>query len=320
MARIKTMTEFSGGGASANQLLKGFLNNFVLAKTDESADLNINACRTTDTLAEVVVCSKKFNNPALRAFTLAEVLITLGIIGIVAAMTLPTVINNARNKEHQAKFKQAYSLAYQAVLMMGQDDPELWQTYCAKNSNSEVNSNRDKDYSFIRDFSRQFQTSAVHEKDTRNLQTLGYKQEYFYTSTNGKKRFNTDSHNNGAFVGKNGMIVFSSGCWWANGLDFVIDTNGLKGPNKFGYDVFYFQIAKNNQLLPSSINSKFSGNGSDSAGCCTLAGDSSGGGMCNSEYFGGSVSDNGSACSRFALMDAYPGDEGRPYWKNLPTP
>ena len=38
----------------------------------------------------------------LAAFTLAEVLITLGIIGIVAAMTLPAVINNIRNKEHEA--------------------------------------------------------------------------------------------------------------------------------------------------------------------------------------------------------------------------
>lgn len=33
------------------------------------------------------------------AFTLAEVLITLGIIGVVAAMTLPTLINNAQNKQ-----------------------------------------------------------------------------------------------------------------------------------------------------------------------------------------------------------------------------
>lgn len=31
-------------------------------------------------------------------FTLAEVLITLGIIGIVAAMTLPTVITNVQKK------------------------------------------------------------------------------------------------------------------------------------------------------------------------------------------------------------------------------
>lgn len=32
---------------------------------------------------------------AKQAFTMAKVLITLGIIGVVAAMTLPTLINNA---------------------------------------------------------------------------------------------------------------------------------------------------------------------------------------------------------------------------------
>lgn len=33
------------------------------------------------------------------AFTLAEVLITLGIIGVVAAMTLPSLVNRTRQKE-----------------------------------------------------------------------------------------------------------------------------------------------------------------------------------------------------------------------------
>ena len=45
----------------------------------------------------------------LTAFTLAEVLITLGIIGVVAAMTLPTLINNAQNKQLEVAFKKSYS-------------------------------------------------------------------------------------------------------------------------------------------------------------------------------------------------------------------
>lgn len=40
------------------------------------------------------------------AFTLAEVLITLGIIGVVAAMTLPTLVNDKQNKELQTQFKK----------------------------------------------------------------------------------------------------------------------------------------------------------------------------------------------------------------------
>ena len=44
------------------------------------------------------------------AFTLAEVLITLGIIGVVAAMTLPTLINNYQKKETISKLKKVYAI------------------------------------------------------------------------------------------------------------------------------------------------------------------------------------------------------------------
>lgn len=52
-----------------------------------------------------------------KGFTLAEVLITLGIIGIVAAMTLPTVINDSTERETVAKVKKFYSVMNQALLM-----------------------------------------------------------------------------------------------------------------------------------------------------------------------------------------------------------
>ena len=45
-----------------------------------------------------------------KAFTLAEVLITLGIIGIVAAMTLPVVIGNYQKKVTAAKVKKFWNL------------------------------------------------------------------------------------------------------------------------------------------------------------------------------------------------------------------
>ena len=49
------------------------------------------------------------------AFTLAEVLITLGIIGVVAAMTLPTLVGNYKNKELSTRAKKTYSLISQAL-------------------------------------------------------------------------------------------------------------------------------------------------------------------------------------------------------------
>ena len=52
-------------------------------------------------------------------FTLAEVLITLGIIGVVAAMTIPTLIQNTNSAKFSAQFKKSVSTLSQAA-MMGQ--------------------------------------------------------------------------------------------------------------------------------------------------------------------------------------------------------
>lgn len=49
------------------------------------------------------------------AFTLAEVLITLGIIGIVAAMTLPALINKYQQKQTITQLQKVYSVLNQAL-------------------------------------------------------------------------------------------------------------------------------------------------------------------------------------------------------------
>ncbi len=50
-------------------------------------------------------------------FTLAEVLITLGIIGVVAAMTIPTLIANTRSQQYRSRFKKTVSTLSQAARM-----------------------------------------------------------------------------------------------------------------------------------------------------------------------------------------------------------
>lgn len=52
-----------------------------------------------------------------KGFTLAEVLITLGIIGVVAAMTIPTLIQNTNSVKFAAQFKKTVSTLSQAALM-----------------------------------------------------------------------------------------------------------------------------------------------------------------------------------------------------------
>ncbi len=51
------------------------------------------------------------------AFTLAEVLITLGIIGVVAAMTMPTLMNSTQGAQYKAAYKKGLSALSQAVTL-----------------------------------------------------------------------------------------------------------------------------------------------------------------------------------------------------------
>ena len=46
-------------------------------------------------------------NGTKNAFTLAEVLITLGIIGVVAAMTMPTLLNSTQGAQYRTAYKKA---------------------------------------------------------------------------------------------------------------------------------------------------------------------------------------------------------------------
>ena len=58
-------------------------------------------------------------------FTLAEVLITLGIIGVVAAITIPSLITQNRARVLRSQYLKSYSMIYQMVRLMENDDVSL---------------------------------------------------------------------------------------------------------------------------------------------------------------------------------------------------
>ena len=77
--------------------------------------------RAAFTLAKGATHAAYFDDVRRVAFTLAEVLITLGIIGVVAAMTIPVLIQNHRNTVVETRLKIFYSAINQAVTMAEND-------------------------------------------------------------------------------------------------------------------------------------------------------------------------------------------------------
>ena len=106
MSKMHAMTRFQGGGAPRNNLLKGFL------------------------LNRRIICKNIITNSArvTKGFTLAETLVTLGIIGIVAAMTLPAVVGKWQKTVHINQMKHTYSVIANAFQMSMQDNgnPKEW--------------------------------------------------------------------------------------------------------------------------------------------------------------------------------------------------
>ena len=60
------------------------------------------------------------------AFTLAEVLITIGIIGVVAAMTIPTLLTKIQDRQFRERYKQAISIVSQSMRLVYADSEETY--------------------------------------------------------------------------------------------------------------------------------------------------------------------------------------------------
>lgn len=76
-----------------------------------------------------------------KSFTLAEVLITLGIIGVVAGMTIPTLYNNYLKNSTVTKLQKFYTITYQAIKLSEIDNgtTNTWDYGTSNNGSSTLN-------------------------------------------------------------------------------------------------------------------------------------------------------------------------------------
>lgn len=107
-----------------------------------------------------------------KGFTLAEVLITLGIIGIVAAMTLPTLVQNYKKKELVTKLQKVYTVMNQAINLAEVENGnfESWYPDCGASSITTCTIEGDKVW-YDKYLAKHIKTTKV-EKCDPNIENL----------------------------------------------------------------------------------------------------------------------------------------------------
>ena len=180
-----------------------------------------------------------------KGFTIAEVLITLGIIGIIAAITLPTVINNAKERETVAKVKKFYSVMSQALLMsIGKhgyvDEWGFCEEYNAECATQFV-SNFRSELKVIRDCANN--SNCIAQNGYKYLNGNSFSSNYGNGDLYYKMILNDGSYlwirHNNSNTCKNNDASTANVC----GLIWY-DLNGAKLPNQLGKDIFVFYILK----------------------------------------------------------------------------
>ena len=177
------------------------------------------------------------------AFTLAEVLITLGVIGIVAALTIPGVIEGYKKKETVAKLQKAYTILNQAFKRSQIDNGEY--QYWSKG----VDIGLDAYYKLY--WYPYFQITTICD----TYQECGYKSNTPWLGSDNQKQPALFSHKDFRvpFLTSDGILYSMSIASGEADISFQaiwVDINGPKNPNQYGIDVFLFVPTENNVIMP----------------------------------------------------------------------
>lgn len=196
-----------------------------------------------------------------KAFTLAEIIITVGIIGIIAAITISTLMNNFKKNEYASALKNSFAQFNQVLAIMAQehgcvDDLKCTGLFANGVSNDTMGKEFVKYFKILKD-------CGV----TTNQKCWADKMNNFYDGTSTSILY-INAYNHYKFVTIDGVSYainnYGKNCEqdWGNAAvpymqgtcaELIIDVNGAKGPNYRGRDAFWFYITnkKGARLYPT---------------------------------------------------------------------
>ena len=204
----------------------------------------------------------------IKGFTLSEVLITLVIIGILAVITIPTLLQNIWNSQQKSQFKKAYTTMYNAFIAVKADlgyVPDCYYDYSGGAHTSECLTifsptlknhlniiktcvNNSLANGCIPNFVGlekvyQEQNSALSDSDALTMAGPYYNTSFLQTGVP-------------TIVLGDGIYIMSVSNWNSSG-DYIIDINGQKPPNKWGYDIFQMQMRSDGDKITMTGSSSW---------------------------------------------------------------
>ena len=202
-----------------------------------------------------------------KGFTLAEILITLTVIGVVAALTIPTLLQNTNQAELKTAWKKKYGEISQTVMLLMNDNGGSMKALCGSTGDFEITCLNDL-YGNKINYIKKCDALVAYGNCWHNW----HPSDGYYPSTfkylNGSSFHLNDvwgyfNEFAGGYILNDGTLLLTvyhdagctsaggtvnpnygyetyNGCGWIN-----VDVNGFRGPNRVGKDIFGVWILEN---------------------------------------------------------------------------
>lgn len=198
-----------------------------------------------------------------NAFTLAEVLVTLGIIGVISAMTLPTLVKNHQRTVYVTQLQKVVSLLSQAAETATQQNNAISLDETKYNGNN-ANGARN----FLND---QLKIAKNCDRDLTPCFASSYKTLNGTDFTLETPQTVVSLASGAAISVFNNYLTYQGDAYWTDAqgvkhydpyhgaLQLQVDVNGPQGPNILGRDLFYMELYSDGKVAEtySGFNDRF---------------------------------------------------------------
>lgn len=206
----------------------------------------------------------------LFAFTLTEVLITLSIVGVVSAMTLPTLVTKHQKKVLVAQFQKTYSVLSQAFESMMDEENvvRFEETQFYKNCFNGDSTAQCR--AVVNNYIKRAKTDDVDSAIEYNVLSCSTTDDPHSSSSDGhrysgnctKSDTTNSSYTRGIVVSlPDGADLYVRSYNSGAGF-FTIDVNGAQKPNTFGRDVFILSVDNQGAIHPHGLYTEGNGGAS----------------------------------------------------------